>query len=342
MVPKRQEPIIHEFQDAKTKLIESIKITGSPEYGIATIHDRDLLIFAVSQLTEARQAGRPISRKVRFTPYQYFNWLGIAAAGSAYGRLGDTLDRLKGTDIQTTLRSPKHGKKRRRVRNFSWISESDYIEVDGEIRGIEIVLAEWLLESVEEFQVLTFDRLYFEIPGAMERWLYLHARKCTGGPSGMWREGFKSLYAKSASLQQYKHFASSLRKIVVKDSLPGFRLELVRSAEGKDMLKMIRLRKGEADQKTLEYEYERAEELSSLEEAWQHVLDLLRKSIGKATVRVWLEKIDVGPLEKGELDLFAPTQFIASEIEAKFLPKIKQAWHELGFPVEQIAFSVRN
>lgn len=43
-----------------------------------------------------------------------------------------------------------------------------------------MVIAEWLFESVEEFNVLTLDKLYFQIAGPVESWLYQHARKATG------------------------------------------------------------------------------------------------------------------------------------------------------------------
>jgi hypothetical protein len=35
----------------------------------------------------------------------------------------------------------------------------------------------------------------FDISGSVERWLYLYARKATGGPTGVWKETFKSLIA---------------------------------------------------------------------------------------------------------------------------------------------------
>ena len=162
---------------------------------------------------------------------------------SAYDRLNDALQRLRKTSIQTTVRSSKHNRRRGDIHEFSWISEWRIQEEDGEARGIEMVLAEWLFESICNFHVLTLDKRYFEIRGSVERWLYLHALKSTGGAHGIWKESFKSLHLKSASLQDFRHFASTLRKLVRKNNLPGLKLERVRSLKGKDMLRMERLEK---------------------------------------------------------------------------------------------------
>ena len=48
LTPNRIDPIEHEFTNLKTKRIETVRITGSIEHGIATIHDQDLIIFAIS------------------------------------------------------------------------------------------------------------------------------------------------------------------------------------------------------------------------------------------------------------------------------------------------------
>ena len=147
------------------------------------------------------------------------------------------------TNIETTVRSESRKRQRNRVRSFSWISEWEITEEEGEVRGVEVVLAEWLFESIQGFNVLTLDKRYFQIPGTMERWLYLYARKATGSPTGIWKESFKNLHVKSASQQEYKHFASTLRKLVAKDNLPGLHLEKVSSLKGKDMLRVERTEK---------------------------------------------------------------------------------------------------
>src|SRR3546814_3488417 len=46
-----------------------ISVEAVPEHGIATIWDADVLIWAASQLVQARDAGRPTSRLMATTPH---------------------------------------------------------------------------------------------------------------------------------------------------------------------------------------------------------------------------------------------------------------------------------
>jgi plasmid replication initiation protein len=341
LTPGRTEPIQHQYVDAKTGLTETVRITGSSEYGIATIFDQDLLIFAISQWIEAKRAGHEPSRRIHFTPYQFFSWLGIAPHGTAYARLKEVLHRLKMTSIQTTVRSETGKRNRNRIRQFSWISEWEITEEQGEVRGIEVVLAEWLFESIQDFHVLTLDKRYFEIPGTVERWLYLYARKATGGATGIWKESFKNLYQKSASQQEYKHFASTLRKLAKKDNLPGMRLEKVSSVAGKDMLRMERMDKristNAKESPALPEIQLSLIERTPLEESWENVLEIMRKREGAEQVRAWLEKLRLVSLdEKGTLDLRAPTKFIAEWVANHFKHKLESAFESIGQRVTDI------
>ncbi|WP_395745104.1 replication initiator protein A [Prosthecobacter sp.] len=345
LTPGRTKPIEHEYVDSKTGQTETVRITGSSEHGIATIYDQDLLIFAISQWIDAKRLGMEPSRRIHFTPYQFFAWLNIAPHGTAYNRLKDALHRLKMTSIQTTIRSDSSKRKRNRIRQFSWISEWEITEEQGEVRGIEVVLAEWLFESIQGFHVLTLDKKYFEIPGGVERWLYLYARKATGGPNGVWKETFKSLYQKSASQQEYKHYASTLRKLVQKNDLPGFRLEKVSSTQGKDMLLMERTEKRaaiEAKEMPVQEKQLVLIERSPLEEAWENVLEIMRKQIGTDQVKAWLEKLQLGELVDGTLTYRTNLKFVADWVENNFKHKLESAWHSMGHPVNSVRIETKG
>lgn len=345
LTPGRTQPIEHEFVDARTGQTESIRITGSGDHGIATIHDQDLLIFAISQWIEAKRQGLEVSRRIHFTPYQFFTWINREPGGGQYQRLKECLHRLKMTSIQTTIRSAPGKRMRKRIRQFSWISEWEIAEENGEIRGIEVVLAEWLFESIQDFHVLTLDKRYFDIPGSVERWLYLYARKSTGGPTGVWKESFKSLHQKSASQQEYKHYASTLRKLVKKNDLPGFRLEQVSSAQGKVMLLMERLEKrpvsGASPAPVKEVQLALIER-SPLEDGWENALEILRRHLGADTVKSWLEKLQLISLENGVLLHRAPTKFIAEWIDTHYRSRLESAWRSVGQTFDEIRIEVRN
>jgi plasmid replication initiation protein len=345
LTPGRTDPIEHSFLNAKTGQTESIRITGSSEHGIATMHDQDLLIFAISQWIEAKRQGIEASRRIHFTPYQFFTWMNREPGGGQYQRLKDCLHRLKMTNIQTTIRSELGKRTKNRIRAFSWISEWEISEENGEIRGIEVVLAEWLFESIRDFHVLTLDKRYFDIPGSVERWLYLYARKSTGGPNGIWKESFKSLHQKSASQQEYKHYANTLRKLIKKNELPGFRLELAATTKGKDMLLMERTEKRVATERKTDAPAEvqlALIERTPLEDAWENVLEIMRRNIGQDVVKAWLEKLQLVSLD-GETVIFrAPTKFIGEWIEMHLKHKLEAAWQSVGQEVKAVRFEVKG
>ncbi|MGB8169006.1 MAG: replication initiator protein A [Chthoniobacteraceae bacterium] len=335
---KRTEPIEYSFVDPRTKQVESVRISGTPEYGIATIHDQDLLLFVISQWVEAKKIGLPATRRIQFTPYQFFTWINREPTGSAYQRLRDALVRLKTTNIETTL-DYESGSRRHRKKLFSWISEWELTEEDGRIRGIEVVLAEWLFDSIQDFHVLTLDREYFAIPGSVERWLYLYARKATGGGNGVWKESFKSLYQKSASQQAFKHYASRLRDLVKQNELPGLRLEQTVSKKGEPVLKMQRA-ENQREKPTFPERQLVLVEVSPLEEAWQNVLESFRVQLGEASANAWIGKLRFVSLEGGALTYHSPSNFIADYVRNTFGPRLIAAWKNVGHEVKELRFAV--
>src|SRR3546814_11432640 len=91
----------------------------SPEHGMATIWDADVLIWAASQIGAARDAGLRPSRLMGATPYEILNFIGRGVGSRDYDRLKAALDRLQSTTIATSIRQPTE----RRMHRFSWINE---------------------------------------------------------------------------------------------------------------------------------------------------------------------------------------------------------------------------
>src|SRR2546427_501463 len=54
----------------------TIRVEGTQEHGIATIWDADVLIWAASQIVEARDAGLRPSRLMQATPYEIQRFIG--------------------------------------------------------------------------------------------------------------------------------------------------------------------------------------------------------------------------------------------------------------------------
>ncbi|WFU40266.1 replication initiator protein A [Bradyrhizobium sp. CB82] len=212
----------------------TIRVEAVPEHGMATIWDADVLIWAASQIVEARDAGLKTSRLMAATPYEILTFAGRGTSVRDYERLKAALDRLQSTTVLTSIRQPPE----RRRHRFSWINEwRETADLHGRACGIELILPDWFYTAVlDEALVLTIDRAYFDLTGGFERWLYRLVRKHGGRQAGGWSFDFVHLHAKSGSLSPLKHFAYDLRQIVHRQTLPGYRLVITRDNDGVERL----------------------------------------------------------------------------------------------------------
>ena len=216
---KRTEPIQHDFND------NWVKITGNPKYGIATIFDNDVLLFAIAQYMSAINHGLKTGRRFQFTGYEFFKFIGKEKfGGKGYTDLWRALERLHHTFVETNIRQDDG----RRHHSFNWLSEIKQMADGSTHRGYEIVIPEWLYESVVEKKlVLTLDEGYFDIRGGLERWLYMFARKSSGWQAGGWTESLYSIYKKSGSRSTFAEFKRSMKRIVEKESILGYMVQPV-------------------------------------------------------------------------------------------------------------------
>ena len=212
----------------------TIKVEATAEHGIATIWDADVLIWAASQIVEARDKGIKTSRLMATTPYEILSFIGRTTSARDYQRLKAALDRLQSTSVATSIRQPNE----RRRHRFSWINEwKETADASGRPLGIELILPDWFYAGVlDEALVLTIDPAYFALTGGLERWLYRLVRKHGGRQDGGWSFDFEHLHAKSGTLSPLKHFAFDLREIVRRQPLPNYQLSIRRGQLGAELL----------------------------------------------------------------------------------------------------------
>ena len=213
-----------------------ICVEATPEHGMATIWDADVLIWAASQIVEARDADRPTSRLMATTPHEILTFIGRGTSRDNYDRLKAALDRLQSTSVATSIRQPLQ----RRRHRFSWINEwKERLDSDGRPLGIELIVPDWFFAGVmDQALVLTIDRAYFELTGGIERWLYRIVRKHGGRQRGGWSFDLAHLHLKSGVLSPLKRFSFELRAIVRRQPLPGYRLTLEREL-GRERLRFV-------------------------------------------------------------------------------------------------------
>ena len=224
----RTTPIDYRMNDI------AIRVEAVSERGIATIWDADILIWAASQIVEARDAGLRTSRLMAATPFEILTFIGRGVSARDYDRLKAALDRLQSTTVATTLRESGA----RRMHRFSWINEwTERSDAHGGTDGLDLIVPDWFYRAVlDDALVLTIDRQYFALTGGLERWLYRIVRKHAGRQPAGWRFDFHHLYAKSASLAPFKRFAFELRDIARRQPLPGYLVAVERDRTGRELL----------------------------------------------------------------------------------------------------------
>ena len=212
----------------------AIRVEAVPEHGMATIWDADILIWAASQIVEARDQGIPSSRLMAATPYEILTFTRRGTSIRDYQRLKAALDRLQSTTIATSIRQPSD----RRMHRFSWVNEwKERLDGAGRPLGVELIVPDWFYAAVmDDALVLTIDRAYFDLTGGLERWLYRLVRKHGGRQRAGWRFDFHHLHQKSGALSPFRRFAFELRDIVRRQPLPGYTLFVEADAGGRVLL----------------------------------------------------------------------------------------------------------
>ena len=204
---------------------QSRAVTVTPSVlGRATQHDKDLLIYVVSQITEALNRGRAdaASRTVRFRVYDYLVSTNKRVGGKEYQRLQDALERLRGTSIKTNIKTGGERVKE----GFGVIDTWKIIEKspdDDRMIGVQVTLSTWLFNAVQAREVLTISNDYFRLRKPLERRLYELARKhCGHKPS--FTIGVELLQEKCGSQGTIREFRRMLKEIVEDDLLPDYTL----------------------------------------------------------------------------------------------------------------------
>lgn len=190
--------------------------------GCATMHDKDVWIYCVSQMVEALNRGREdVGRTVRFTAYDFLTTTNRPTCGAGYERMSDALRRLSGTRIETNIATDGH----RERSGFGLVDSWRIVEGDRDERmvAVEVTLPDWLLRSVKAKHVLTLSRDYFRIRKPLDRRIYELVRKhCGAQPK--WRVTVATLHKKSGSTAPVRNFRGAVKTLAESNELPDYRV----------------------------------------------------------------------------------------------------------------------
>ena len=200
----------------------TIEVTPSVK-GLATIHDKDVLIFCISQLMAALNEGRAVAPTLQLCAHDLLVATRRDTSGDGYRRLREAFERLSGTRIVTNIATGGI----ETTRGFGLI---DSWEIVRKARGgrmilVTVTLSDWIWRSVVSKSVLTLSRDYFGLRKPLERRVYEIARKHCGRQPD-WRIGLETLLKKTGSTSPRRVFRRMIRDIAGEDTLPDYSLSL--------------------------------------------------------------------------------------------------------------------
>lgn len=198
--------------------------------GLATVFDKDILIFATSQLMAAKKAGRPISQEITFAARDLLVFANRHSGGRNYELLEDALERLSGTRVRTNIKVGGQT-----VENFFGLvdaAETVRDQKSGRVTKLYVKLSDFLFRAIQSQEVLTLAPEYFRLRKALDRRIYEIARKHCGSQP-QWAIGLELLQKKVGSTDTLRAFRSAVRELAHGDHLPDYAVSI--SADDKVM-----------------------------------------------------------------------------------------------------------
>jgi plasmid replication initiation protein len=187
--------------------------------GLPTIHDKDILLYCASYLRAAINRGETPSRTIRFASHNFFISTNRPADGRHYQLFKTSLNRLRGTTINTNIKTGgltiEEG--------FGLIDAWRAVKEDatGRVIAAEIRVSEWFYHAILANELLTINRDYFQLRKPMERRLYEIARKHCGDQR-TFKISLDKLHKKVGTTAPLRKFRFSLREIERDNHLPDY------------------------------------------------------------------------------------------------------------------------
>ena len=189
-----------------------LKVSPS-DLGLATVHDRDILIYCISQCMARLNQGLEVHKTLRFNVHDLLRTTNRATNNLSYERFRAAINRLQATRIETNITTG--GVEQWEV--FSFIDSAKTIKQsrEGRMQAVEITLSDWVFNALHEKsgEILTISREYFRLRKPLERRLYELARKHCGQNS-RWHFRIDTLHERTGSTSTLKEFRRMLRAII--------------------------------------------------------------------------------------------------------------------------------
>jgi plasmid replication initiation protein len=221
----------------------------SGEAGMASVWDYDIVLMAISHLTDAMnlyKQGRGDKPSRTFRPHvsEILKFCRRSDGGRQYEEIEGALKRLSTTFVEVVTTTQAKGKRALRtakgvglINGYETVSYAD----NGRLASVSIEVPQWLYNEVVEAKapaVLTVHPQYFLIEPGIGRFLYRLARRAAGKSRAKW--SFQTIYERSGSTGTAKKFAFTLRGLIAANDLPEYILTEESGLSGPQLVMMYR------------------------------------------------------------------------------------------------------
>ncbi|MCM8921834.1 MAG: replication initiator protein A [Candidatus Thiodiazotropha sp.] len=147
--------------------------------GLATIWDKDILLFCMSQIMAAKNRKQPYSKTISVDSFAVLTATGRGTSGPSYENLEDALIRLRGTTVLTPIATGGEVV----TEGFGFIESFKIVSQGRSAREVsrkggktvkkqavlsfEVTLSEWIFNALRADEVLTLDPDYFSLKGVL-------------------------------------------------------------------------------------------------------------------------------------------------------------------------------
>jgi plasmid replication initiation protein len=223
-----EHPIFSLATRADTKILRyehrNVVVEIAPSVkGLATIYDKDILIYCISQLMAKKNAGEPLAQTLHLNAHELLIWTNRETSGGGYRRLKEAFERLSGTRITTNLKA--NGEEI--TEGFGLIESWRVVREtkSGRMSELKVRLSDWVYRIIQGSEVLTLSRDYFRLRKPIDRRVYELARKHCG-EQDEWKINLELLRKKTGASSHYREFKSMIRELVQDDHLPDYQVLL--------------------------------------------------------------------------------------------------------------------
>lgn len=194
--------------------------------GLATIMDKDILLYCISKMVHQKNSGDEITPWVEMSAHEVMVATNWRTNDSSYQRFEEALIRLKGTVLLTDIATDGHTQ----IRGFGLIDEFEInrknakgeLSPFGRLTQIRVKVSDWTYRAIQGMEVLTISPLYFRLRRPLERRIYELARKHVGDQSHPFNISLSVLQKKVGSNSPEKKFRFFLKQIALDGHIPDY------------------------------------------------------------------------------------------------------------------------